>query len=87
MHGLLCCPTKNLTQGDWGASGAVGYRVWVAGLPREGFNVMTGERWRPEDLGFGRLFERIRDAVILADAKTQRIVLWLRASGTTRSDR
>jgi hypothetical protein len=42
---------------------------------------------RPEDLGFGRLFERIRDAVIVADAKTQRIVLWLRASGTTRSDR
>jgi PAS domain S-box-containing protein len=37
---------------------------------------MTGERLRPEDLGFGRLFERIRDAVIVADAKTQRIVLW-----------
>jgi PAS domain S-box-containing protein len=31
---------------------------------------------RPEDLGFGRLFEMIRDAVIVADAKTQRIVLW-----------
>jgi PAS domain S-box-containing protein len=31
---------------------------------------------RPEDLGFGRLFERIRDAVIVADASTQRIVLW-----------
>ncbi|MDQ3941576.1 MAG: PAS domain-containing sensor histidine kinase [Actinomycetota bacterium] len=30
----------------------------------------------PEDLGIGRLFERIRDAVIVADAKTQRIVLW-----------
>jgi PAS domain S-box-containing protein len=36
----------------------------------------TGERLRPEDLGFGRLFERIRDAVIVADARTQRIVLW-----------
>ena len=36
----------------------------------------AGERLRPEDLGFGRLFERIRDAVIVADAKTQRIVLW-----------
>jgi PAS domain S-box-containing protein len=36
---------------------------------------MTGERWRPEALGFDRLFERIRDAVIVADAKTQRIVL------------
>ena len=37
---------------------------------------MTAERWRPEDSGFGRLFERIRDAAIVADAKTQRIVLW-----------
>ncbi len=30
----------------------------------------------PEDLGFGRLFEMIRDGVIVADAATQRIVLW-----------
>jgi len=37
---------------------------------------MTSERLRPEDLGFGKLFERIRDAVIVADAETQRIVLW-----------
>jgi PAS domain S-box-containing protein len=37
---------------------------------------MTSERLRPGDLGFGELFERIRDAVIVADAKTQRIVLW-----------
>jgi len=27
-------------------------------------------------LGIGRLFERIRDAVVVADANTQRIVLW-----------
>jgi PAS domain S-box-containing protein len=39
-------------------------------------SVRAGERLRPEDLGFGRLFERIRDAVIVADAKTQHIVLW-----------
>jgi PAS domain S-box-containing protein len=38
--------------------------------------VRAGERLRPEDLGFGTLFERIRDGVIVADAKTQRIVLW-----------
>ena len=31
---------------------------------------------RPEDLGIGRLFERVRDAVIVADAETQKIVLW-----------
>jgi PAS domain S-box-containing protein len=31
---------------------------------------------RPEELGFGRLFDRIRDAVVVADARTQRIVLW-----------
>jgi PAS domain S-box-containing protein len=37
---------------------------------------MTSERLRPQDLGFGKLFERIQDAVIVADAKTQRIVLW-----------
>jgi len=37
---------------------------------------MTSEQLRPEDLGFGRLFERIRDAVIVADANTQHIVLW-----------
>ena len=31
---------------------------------------------QPEELGIGKLFERVRDAVIVADAKTQRIVLW-----------
>jgi PAS domain S-box-containing protein len=31
---------------------------------------------RPQDLGIGRLFERIRDAAIVAEATTQRIVLW-----------
>jgi hypothetical protein len=36
---------------------------------------MTSQRLRPKDLGFGRLFERIQDAVIVADAGTQRIVL------------
>src|SRR5918997_5577987 len=30
----------------------------------------------PRDLGIGRLFESIRDAVIVADAITGRIVLW-----------
>jgi PAS domain S-box-containing protein len=30
----------------------------------------------PEDLGIGKLFERIRDAVIVADAQSQQIVLW-----------
>ena len=41
---------------------------------------MTSERVRPEDLGFGRLFERIQDAVIVADAETQGIVLWNQAA-------
>ncbi len=31
---------------------------------------------RPEDLGIGNLFERVRDAVIVADTKTEQIVLW-----------
>src|SRR5919202_1560168 len=35
---------------------------------------------RPRDLGLGELFERTRDAAIVADAKTQRIVLWNHAA-------
>ncbi len=31
---------------------------------------------RPEDVGIGRLFHGVRDAVILADAETQQIRLW-----------
>src|SRR5829696_3752093 len=31
---------------------------------------------RPEELGIGKLFGRIREAVIVADARTQQIVLW-----------
>ena len=31
---------------------------------------------RPQDLGIGRLFETVRDAVIVAEASTGRIVLW-----------
>jgi PAS domain S-box-containing protein len=38
---------------------------------------------RKEDLGIGELFERIRDAVIVADAETQRIVLWNPAATNT----
>src|ERR671921_1166039 len=49
---------------------------FVRAHSRMGVNLMTSDRLRPEDLGFGRLFERIRDAVIVADARTQRIVLW-----------
>jgi PAS domain S-box-containing protein len=30
----------------------------------------------PADLGIGRLFERVRDAVVVADASSGRIVLW-----------
>jgi PAS domain S-box-containing protein len=38
------------------------------------------EHFHPQDLGFGRLFDEVRDAVIVADPKTQRIVLWNRAA-------
>src|SRR5215210_4754469 len=34
------------------------------------------ELMRPEELGIGKLFGRIREAVIVADATTQQIVLW-----------
>jgi PAS domain-containing protein len=30
----------------------------------------------PSDLGIGQLFETVRDAVVVADADTGRIVLW-----------
>ena len=35
---------------------------------------------RPQDLGIGRLFDKVRDAVIVAEATTGRIVLWNRAA-------
>ena len=35
---------------------------------------------RPQDLGIGRLFENVRDAVIVAEASTGRIVLWNEAA-------
>ena len=31
---------------------------------------------RPKDLGIDKLFWRIRDAVIVAEARSQQIVLW-----------
>src|SRR5215217_603435 len=36
----------------------------------------NGGRLAPQDLGMGHLFESIRDAVIVADANTGRMVLW-----------
>jgi PAS domain S-box-containing protein len=36
----------------------------------------NGGALAPHDLGMGRLFESIRDAVIVADANTGRMVLW-----------
>lgn len=35
---------------------------------------------RPEDFGIGRLFEHIRDAVIVADAESECILLWNRGA-------
>jgi PAS domain S-box-containing protein len=37
---------------------------------------MSGLVVRPQELGFGRLFETVRDALIVADTQTGRIVLW-----------
>ena len=41
---------------------------------------MSDLAFRPQDLGIGHLFERVRDAVIVADAHTGRIVLWNQAA-------
>jgi PAS domain S-box-containing protein len=35
---------------------------------------------RPQDLGIGKLFETVRDAVIVAEVTTGRIILWNRAA-------
>ena len=35
---------------------------------------------RPEDWGIGRLFDQMRDAVIVAEASQERIVLWNRGA-------
>lgn len=32
--------------------------------------------FRPDDFGIGRLFQRVRDGIIVADAASERIVLW-----------
>ncbi len=34
----------------------------------------------PKELGIGKLFEVVRDAVVVASAETQRIVLWNEAA-------
>ena len=34
------------------------------------------DQTRPEQFGIGRLFEHVRDAVIVADASSERILLW-----------
>jgi PAS domain S-box-containing protein len=41
-----------------------------------GSSMRKAKSMRPEDLGIGKLFDRIQDAIIVADAETQRIVLW-----------
>jgi len=35
---------------------------------------------RPQDFGIGRLFEQIKDGVVVADAETERILLWNRGA-------
>ena len=37
---------------------------------------MADARFKPQDFGIGRLFQHIRDAVIVANARSERIVLW-----------
>jgi PAS domain S-box-containing protein len=34
------------------------------------------EAFTPEDFGIGRLFRHVRDAIVVADTRTERIVLW-----------
>ena len=50
--------------------------------PREGFMGEGDSKLvvDPADLGIGRLFNEIRDAVIVGEAITEKIVLWNRAA-------
>jgi PAS domain S-box-containing protein len=66
-----------------GMSGTLSSRriIVLGNSLRRGFTVvsftrLSCENMDPQDLGIGRLFERIQDAVIVAVATTQRIVLW-----------
>ena len=47
---------------------------WKGKLVAEG--EQGGSSVRPADLGIGKLFGRVRDAVVVAHAESQRIVLW-----------
>ena len=42
---------------------------------------MEGGPVQPEDFGIGRLFRYMRDGVIVANARTERIVLWNQCAG------
>src|SRR5918994_4490772 len=53
------------------------WKVRTMTLPNE------GEALAPQDLGMGLLFESSRDAVIVADANTGKIVLWNSAAEAT----
>ena len=58
---------------------AIGFEGCEEQVPkhrRPGFALMSDLTVRPQDLGIGRLFEEVSDAVIVADATTGRIVLW-----------
>lgn len=41
----------------------------------------AAEGFSPEDFGIGRLFHHMRDAVVVANARTERIVLWNECAG------
>src|SRR5215210_3637580 len=45
-----------------------------------GFGPKKGPVMLPKDLGIGRLFDDVRDAVVAADPRTGRIVLWNEAA-------
>src|SRR5206468_12882440 len=49
----------------------------LAPVPWAGYRAEPmGSALSPADLGIGRLFEAVRDAVVVADVSSGRIVLW-----------
>jgi PAS domain S-box-containing protein len=48
----------------------------LASTPRETAGIETSQTVHPEDIGIGTLFTAVRDAVIVTNATTGRVVLW-----------
>ena len=73
MHGTPRRAERDTLYGN-GTRTRARYDARVATRQRAGRT--TGGSLRPQDLGIGQLFWRIREAVVVADVGTEQVVLW-----------